>query len=198
MGKSSGGIRNAGKNPRKNLTSEQSKEFHNAAALGLFNSAVGNSKGDENEVNQLLINKLFSEGYGKIKTFKLVEFGLTTEYIKNPNMSVSQLKKAPTYTIEASVSLREKAEKNRIKYEENNKPITILDFAKKVAKENRGKIIHKSKSGSVYISIAGKKIRISNHFILDRDAMNPKSRYDLEIVQREFTNNDKINLKNLL
>ena len=44
MGKSSGGIRNAGKNPRKKLTSEQSKEFHNAAALGLFNSAVG--KGD--------------------------------------------------------------------------------------------------------------------------------------------------------
>ena len=45
MGKSSGGIRNAGKNTRKKLTSEQSKEFHNAAALGLFNSAVG--KGGE-------------------------------------------------------------------------------------------------------------------------------------------------------
>ena len=45
MGKSSGGIRNAGKNPRKKLTSEQSKEFHNAAALGLFNSAVGKEKG---------------------------------------------------------------------------------------------------------------------------------------------------------
>ena len=44
MGKSSGGIRNAGENPRKKLTSEQSKESHNAAALGLFNSAVG--KGD--------------------------------------------------------------------------------------------------------------------------------------------------------
>ena len=44
MGKSSGGIRNAGKNPRKKLTSEQNKEFHNATALGLFNSAVG--KGD--------------------------------------------------------------------------------------------------------------------------------------------------------
>ena len=50
MGKSSGGIRNAGKNPRKNLTSEQNKEFHNAAALGLFNSAVGKSKGDENDI----------------------------------------------------------------------------------------------------------------------------------------------------
>ena len=51
MGKSSGGIRNAGKNPRKNLTSEQSKEFHNAAALGLFNSAVRKGDSSESETN---------------------------------------------------------------------------------------------------------------------------------------------------
>ena len=56
MGKSSGGIRNAGKNTRKNLTSEQNKEFHNAAALGLFNSAVW--KGDEN------LRKVESEQFG--------------------------------------------------------------------------------------------------------------------------------------
>ena len=58
MGKSSGGIRNARKNTRKKLTSEQSKEFHNAAALGLFNSAAEKSKGDENSSNILTVSDL--------------------------------------------------------------------------------------------------------------------------------------------
>ena len=64
MGKSSGGIRNAGKNTRKKLTSEQSKEFHNAAALGLFNSAVGKGKVDENEEIKRRFNNMMD-----LKTF---------------------------------------------------------------------------------------------------------------------------------
>ena len=46
---------------RKVLICEQSKEFHNAAALGLFNSAVGKSKGDENEkyIDSITINHMY-------------------------------------------------------------------------------------------------------------------------------------------
>ena len=141
--------------------------------------------------------KIFAKGYGKIKTFKLVDFGLTTEYIKNPNMSVSQQKKAPTYVGEVTEAMRKKAEQNKINYELKNKTITILEFAQKVAKANKGKITHKSKSGSVYLLIGRKTVRISDHNILDRDVMNPKERHDLEIIQKFYTDSDNVilNLK---
>ena len=140
------------------------------------------------------LDLIFSKGFGKIKNFKVVDFGMTTEYIKNPNMSVSQLKKAPTYTFEATAIMKKNAEINKKKYEQKNKKITILEFAKKVAKANKGKITHKSKSGSVYLLVGKKTIRISDHFILDRDFMNPKDRYDIEIVQKSFTENDSTKL----
>ena len=38
---------------------EQSKEFHNAAALGLFNSAVGKNKGDEKYIDRIKLNYSF-------------------------------------------------------------------------------------------------------------------------------------------
>ena len=141
--------------------------------------------------------KIFSKGFGKIKMFKVVDFGFTTEYIKNPNMSVSQLKKAPTFVIEATPAMRKKAEQNKANYDSKNKTITILEFAQKVAKANKGKIIHKSKSGSVYLIVGGKTVRISDHNILDRDVMNPKERHDLEIIQKFFTDSDNVvlNLK---
>jgi hypothetical protein len=140
------------------------------------------------------IEKIFSKGFGKIKTFKIVSFGLTSEYIKNPNMSVSQIKKAPTYTIEATTTMKKKAEINKNNEEQKRKPITTLEFAKKVAKDNKGKITHKSKSGSVYLLIGRKTVRISDHYILDRDSMNPKERYDIEIVRKYFTNDDSTKL----
>lgn len=140
------------------------------------------------------IEKIFSKGFGKIKTFKIVSFGLTSEYIKNPNMSVSEIKKAPVYIIEATTTMKKKAEIKKKNEQLKSKLITILEFAKKVAKDNKGKITHKSKSGSVYLLVGKKIIRISNHYILDRDSMNPKERYDFEIVQRYFTNDDSTKL----
>lgn len=139
------------------------------------------------------IDKIFAKGFGKIKTFKVVEFGLTSEYIKNPNMSVSQIKKAPTHTIEATPEMRKKSEANKKKYEASQaKEITILEYAKRVAKANKGKITYKSKSGSVYLLIGNKTLRISDHNILDRDALNPKTRHDYEIIQKYFTENDAV------
>jgi len=138
-------------------------------------------------------SKIFAKGYGKIKIFKVVEFGLTTEYIKNPNMSVSQLKKAPTFTIEATDAMRKKAADNQKKYQAKQpKEISILQYANKVAKANKGKITYRSKSGSVYLLIGRKTVRISDHYILDRDAMNPKERHDYEIVQKGFYENDAV------
>jgi hypothetical protein len=138
-------------------------------------------------------DKIFAKGFGKIKMFKVVDYGMTTEYIKNPKMSVSQLKKAPTFTIEATEAMRKKSAENKKKYEaKQEKEITILEYAKKVAKANKGKITHKSKSGSVYLLVGRKTVRISDHFILDRDAMNPKVRHDYEIVQKGFTENDAV------
>ncbi|WP_286914913.1 hypothetical protein [Flavobacterium sp. UBA4197] len=137
------------------------------------------------------IEQIFLKGFGKIKTFVVTDFGLSPEYIKNPKMTQAQLKKAPTYTVEATAEMREKAIENKAKYDANQpKEISILEFAKKVAKANKGKITHKSKSGSVYLLIAGKTVRISNHYILDRDAFNPKERHDYEIVKRGFDEND--------
>ena len=49
---------------RKALICEQSKEFHNAAALGLFNSAVGKNKVDENEEIKRRFNNMMD-----LKTF---------------------------------------------------------------------------------------------------------------------------------
>lgn len=138
-------------------------------------------------------DKIFAKGFGKIKMFKVVDYGMTTEYIKNPKMSVSQLKKAPTFTIEATEAMRKKSAENKKKYEsKQEKEITILEYAKKVAKANKGKITHKSKSGSVYLLVGRKTVRISDHFILDRDPMNPKERHDYEIVQKGFTENDAV------
>jgi hypothetical protein len=137
------------------------------------------------------IEKIFSDGFGKIKIFKVVKYGMTTEYIKNPKMSVSQLKKAPTFTIQATELMRKKSAENKKKYEANEpKEITILEYAKKVTKANKGKITYKSKSGSVYLLIGRETVRISDHYILERDAMNPKERFNYEIVQKSFSEND--------
>jgi hypothetical protein len=37
--------------------------------------------------------------------------------------------------------------------------------------------------------MGGKTVRVSDHFILDRDALNPVVRHDFEIVQKSFTAN---------
>jgi hypothetical protein len=140
--------------------------------------------------------KIFGKGFGKIKMYKVVDYGMTTEYIKNSKMSVSQQKKAPTHTIEATEAMRKKAADNKKKHEAKQaKEISILEYAKKVAKANKGKITHKSKSGSVYLLVGRKTVRISDHFILDRDAMNPKERHDYEIVQKGFTDDDGVILE---
>lgn len=138
--------------------------------------------------------QIFAQGYGKIKMFKVASFGMTTEYIKNPNLSVSQLKKAPAFIVEATTEMKLQAKENRDREELENKTISILDYAKKLAKANKAKITHKSKSGSVYLLVGEKTVRISGHYILDRDVMNPKSRHDLQIVQNYFTENDNVNL----
>lgn len=135
------------------------------------------------------VTEIFAQGYGQIKTYVVSNFGMTSEYIKNPEMSQSQRKKAPTYVFEATNEMRAKASENA-KIEES-KNITILEFAQKVAKENDCKITHKSKTGSVYLVSKNKKtIRISDHYILDMDALNPKNRYDIEIVQKGFSKFD--------
>jgi predicted metallo-beta-lactamase superfamily hydrolase len=134
--------------------------------------------------------EIFAQGYGKIKTAVITEYGCNWVYENNPNMSQSQRKKAPVFCVEASNEERKQAYANRTAYELANKEITILDFAKKVCQDNNGKIIHKSKSGSVYINLMdGKTVRVSDHFILDRDALNPVVRHDFEIVQKSFTAN---------
>lgn len=156
---------------------------------------------------QSLISEKFKEGYGKIKYFEVSQSGGNWKYINNPKMSVSQRKNAPVFTVESSEEDRKLAQENRINYE-NNLPneISILDYAKKVAKFNNGKITHKSNSGSVYIQIENlnknsnekyQTIRISDHYILDRDAMNPKTRNDYEIVQKSFSESDPTDLKEI-
>lgn len=136
--------------------------------------------------------KIFNDGYGQIRMYVVASFGMTTEYIKNPNMSQSQIKKAPTFIIKGTDAMIKQASKNKVDYENKNKTITILEYAKKVAKANKGKITYKSKSGSVYLLIGRKTVRISDHFILDRDVMNPKEKHNYEIVQRGFSDNDGV------
>lgn len=131
--------------------------------------------------------EIFAAGYGQIKSFEMCAFGLKAVYVKNPNMSQSQRKQAPTYVIEATPEDRQKSLEIAKAYNsEQPKEISILDYAQKVAKANGGKINHKSKSGSVYVLVGQSTIRISNHFILDIDPMNQKVRHDFEIVQKYF------------
>lgn len=154
-----------------------------------------------------IISEKFTQGYGKVKYLEISESGGNWKYIHNPNMTVSQRKNAPVFTVESSEEDRKLAQENRINYE-NNLPteISILDYAKKVAKSNNAIITHKSNSGSVYLVIKNpstnsdehfQTIRISDHYILDRDSMNPKSRHDYEIVQKNFYENDSTDLKEI-
>jgi len=135
-----------------------------------------------------IIDQKFKEGYGKVKYFELSEIlGGKWVYKKNPNMTISQIKKSPVFTIETTNEIKYKAKEIREAYNKNQpKEITILEFAKKLAKDNDGKIYHKSKSGSVYVKTKEGNVRISDHFILDIDTLNPKIRHDFEIVQKHF------------
>ena len=152
--------------------------------------------GGENNDYKDIANSKFSEGYGKIKYFEQTSYGGNWKYINNPNVTRSQRDGMPVFTINPSEETIKNSNKAKNNFESNQpKQIGILDFAKKIAKDNNGKIYHKSKSGSVYVKVGNKEIRISNHHILDRDSLDPKSRYDLEIVQRYFSENDPTDLK---
>ena len=77
-------------------------------------------------------------------------------------------------------------------FESEKKPIKYI--AKKIAKELNAKIFHESPSGSVYMRLEnGKEVRISDHYVMDRDVMNPSVREDYNFVQKYFTDSD-INL----
>ena len=92
MGKSSGGIRNAGKNPRKKLTSEQSKEFHNAAALGLFNSAA--EKGNiQNENSQKFSSEelKFIQQFNNMPDLKTFLDSRNEKVLKNKKWNYTQV-----------------------------------------------------------------------------------------------------------
>ena len=151
--------------------------------------------GGENNDFKKLIEEKFSEGYGKVKHFELNSSGGSWSYINNPNVTRSQRDKMPVYTVELANDVKDKATEIKKNYEISQpKEISILQFAEKFAKNNNGKIYHKSKSGSVYVRVKDKEIRISDHNILDRDSMNPKNRYDLEIIQRYFDEKTPSNL----
>ena len=155
--------------------------------------------GGENKDFDDLVKTKFLEGYGKIKHFELTNFGGSWKYINNQNVTSSQRDKMPVYVIETSNDIKDKARQISKDYKSSQpKEISILDFAEKFTKDNNGKIYHKSKSGSVYVKIYQnghpKEIRISDHYILDRDSLNPKVRYDLEIVQKNFDETTPSNL----
>lgn len=143
-----------------------------------------------------LISEKFNEGFGKVKSFEINNFGGKWTYAKNPSMTRKQIESSPVYVIETSEQERNIAQEKRSNYEKSQpKEISISDFALKLAKENNLKITHISKSGSVYLEKPNKEtIRVSDHFILDRDSNNPKTRHDLEIVQKHFSENDSTNL----
>lgn len=133
------------------------------------------------------LQNIFAQGYGQIRFYEVSSFGLKPSYVKNPNMSQSARKKAPIYVIEPTEQqLAESKEVAKTYQAAQAKEISIYDYAKKVSKANNGKIVHKSKSGSVYVKVGVQTIRISNHFILDIDPMNQKVRHDFEIVQKSF------------
>jgi hypothetical protein len=151
--------------------------------------------GGENNDFQKLVEEKFSEGYGKLKHFELNSSGGKWSYFNNPNVTRSQRDKMPVYTVKLTNDVKDKATEIKKNYEISQpKEISILQFAEKFAKNNNGEIYHKSKSGSVYVRVKDKEIRISDHNILDRDSMNPKNRYDLEIIQRYFDEKTPSNL----
>ena len=78
---------------------------------------------------------------------------------------------------------------------EKKKPIetiSIKELATSVNKKINGVISYKSKSGSYYIDLPMDdiKIRISDHYILSRDSLNPKSSNDIDYVRKDFTKSD--------
>ena len=174
------------------------------AMARVYSAVMGgaDARVDANELNmnyggeiENISKDKFNQGYGKVKYFELTSNGGKWSYINNPNVSRSQRDKMPTYTIENDKELMSESEKRKENYKLNQpKDISILDFAKKFSDKNNGKIFYKSDSGSVYVRIGEKEIRISDHYILDRDSMNPKSRYDLEIVQKGFDEKTPTNL----
>jgi hypothetical protein len=138
----------------------------------------------------------FTEGFGKVKYFEITPRGGNWVYEDNPNLTKSEIKKSGRYIIDLPEEIRKKVIAIREEYEKTQpKPISIKEFAQKFKNANNAKITHSSKSGSVYLELPNKEtVRISDHYVLDRDAMNPKSRNDWEIVQKYFTETDPVNL----
>lgn len=147
------------------------------------------------------LDKYWQEGFGRVIFPELMYNGeITNKYYNNPNFSGNQAKKMGVYTFPITDELRNQSEvlkKEYLEKEKNtdNPSLSINDIAKEVAKKINGKIYYKSPSGSRYIRNINedgneKTIRISDHYIMDRDSLNPKYRYDLEFVQREFNKND--------
>lgn len=148
------------------------------------------------------IKELFSKGFGIVAL--VCENGLY-EYHHNKQFSQKERKILPVYREEMPENLinaNKLKEENRIKAElenEINNPIlSFIDVAKKVNRKLKGRLIYKSKSGSIYSEIKGKKIRFSDHLV---KSMNPEKdsakTADFEIIaenrHRCFRQND-INL----
>ncbi len=115
-----------------------------------------------------------------------------------PGMSTRSAKKGPAFNA-PDVILKPRSPKPSTE-------ISMMNFAKKFAEANGGRLSFRSKSGSCYVAIRqfnileGKKyrmpdfkVRISDHNISSiSGTSNPGDRYDLEIVQWSFDESDSV------
>ena len=150
---------------------------------------------DYNEEVDRIITETFTDTkFGKISYYELSNIlGVKKVYALSTNKefkdwSNRRKNKLPRLHLTPPQKLFKEGNKLKKDYR-NSQPeeITPLDFAKKVAKYYNGKITYKSPSGSAYITLPNReRVRISDHWVIDRDPMSPKTREDYNIVYNYF------------
>ena len=153
-----------------------------------------NIKGIDHE----MFEDIFLKGYGKIKVYNASFFGLDWTYYNHPTMTQKEIKSSPTYVIEPDQELVDKAERMKKEYLVNKpKDISVKQFAIKIKKKYDCILDYSSPSGSIYLVLNEKRIRISDHFVINfhPEIMSDFDNYDFEIVQKSFNEKTSIDLK---
>jgi hypothetical protein len=152
------------------------------------------------EPSETQVEKAFSDGYGRIIYYVVMDNGLDKKYLKNPELSHSKSKKLPTLEMPATLDEKKQAESNfrRAMMTEDRNRISI-EYISNTVREHFIHIPQRNESsatGSQYIVLMPKgskpvSIRIGNHHILQRNPDIASTRYDIEVVQARFNKGDE-------
>lgn len=131
------------------------------------------------------VQALFAAGYGIVKVWS----GGVYLYRHNKAHSQAQRKRLPVYVQPISASERaaldamKRASEQRVA-DIHDRALSFADVARAIISTLGGEIIHRSASGSVYVTInTGHVVRISDHHVDKLDGSGEVDRWDHQVVR---------------